>query len=152
MSASANNLIEKSVKSTRWLYFAGIGLGFPLWVLTLAVFAGWTSMAIQGVTEDIGPVEFQTPTAGQIETVRASGIAFLLIYPAAVFVAHRVTRHPWMVFIVMLTPVLALCHESIYFPIDSNIMRNLWLTYLGVLAGILSVGGVIAAREGRRLS
>ena len=55
---------------------------------------------------DIGPLECEPPSAMEVAILRGAAIAFMLAYPAASFLAHRVTCHPWIVFAAMLAPVL----------------------------------------------
>jgi hypothetical protein len=143
---------RRLIKGIRWLYFASIVVGFPLWLLVAFVLMAWVRMALSPIP-DVGPIEFQSPSATQMAVLCGAGIAFLLIYPAAFFWAYRITRHPWIVFAAMLVPVLAFCYAVAYFPItDSNAEERSWLTYLGSLAGILLAGSIVAAWSGRSYS
>ena len=127
-----------------------MAVGFPLWVLVTFTLVAWVWFTLWALP-DIGPVEFQSPSAMQTAVLRAAGIMFFVVYPAAFFWAYRITRQPWVVFAAMLLPILTFCYGVSHFPItDSNSEERTWLTYLGSLALVLAAG-TIAASVSQRL-
>lgn len=117
-------------------------VGFPLWLLVAVILVGWIRFAIWPIS-DIGPAEYQSPSASQLAVLQVAGVSYFLAYPAAFFWAYRVTRYPWIVFTAMLAPVLVFCC-AVDLLADSNAEERTWLTYLGTLAFILASGGFFA--------
>ena len=142
--------LSRSTRVVRLFYYTGMAVGFLLWLLVTFILVAWVRFTLWPLP-DIGPVEFQSPSAMQTGVLRAAGIMFFVVYPAAFFWAHRITHQPWVVFAVMLLPVLTFCYGVCCFPItDSNSEQRTWLTYLGSLALVLAAG-TIAASVSQRL-
>jgi hypothetical protein len=136
--------ISRSIRAVRWFYYTTMVVGFPLWLLVTFVLVAWVWFAVWPLP-DIGPVELESPSALQTGLLRAAGLVFFVVYPAAFFWAYRITRQPWVLFAIMLLPVLTFCYAAAYFPItDSNSEEWAWLSYLGLLALVLTAGGIAA--------
>ncbi len=133
---------SRLVRAIRCFYYGGMIIGFPLWLLVAVVLVAWIRFIIWPVP-DIGPVEYPSSSVSQLAALRVAGIAYFFAYPAAFFRAYRVTRYPWIVFSVMLVPVLVFCY-AVDLIADSNAEERIWFTYLGTLAFILASGGNFA--------
>jgi len=121
-----------------------MALGFPLWLFTFFALALRGLMLVSGELNDHGPIEFQSPTAGQTMAIAGAIILYCLAYPAAFFLAHRVTRHPWAVFLVMLAPVLVFCLAVDNWNITNSNSEQTWgLLYFGSLSAVLFLGCVV---------
>jgi hypothetical protein len=141
--------LSGSIRAVRWFYYASMAVGFPLWLLvTFALVASvWLTL---WQLPDIGPVEFESPSAMQTGILRAAGLVFFVVYPAAFFWAYRITQQPWVLFATLLLPVLTFCYAAAYFPItDSNSEEWAWLSYLGSLALVLTAGCIAASLSQR---
>ena len=142
--------LSKSTRVVRWLYGASMAAGFPLWFFVSFTLVVWVWVSIRPLP-DIGPEEFPSPSAMQTGVMRVASLLFFVIYPAAFFEAHRITRQPWVVFAAMLLPVLMLCFAAYHFPItEPNSVERSWLIYLGALALVLTAGTVAAFVAMRR--
>ena len=75
-----------------------MGLGFPLWLFTSIVLTAWVFFASGELVQDIGSLEYSSPTLSQMAMMKASILGFFLSYLAVFFFAHRITKHPWTVF------------------------------------------------------
>ena len=140
---------SKLVRAIRCFYYGAMIVGLPLWLLVTCLMVAWVRFIIWPIPE-IGPVEFQSPSATQVAVLRTAGIAFFVAYPAAFLWACRVTRHPWTVFTVMLVPVLVFCYAIASFSItDSNAEERAWLSYLGSLAFVLAAGCITSCFPAR---
>jgi hypothetical protein len=140
---------SKGVRAARWLYYASMTAGFPLWLLTAFIFVAWVRFTVSPLPS-VGPVEFDPPPNTQIAVMITAVVAFLFVYPAAFFWAHRITRRPWIVFAAMLIPVAVFCYSVAFFPItDSNSEENAWLSYLGTMALVLVSGAIVSAASDR---
>jgi hypothetical protein len=141
--------LSGSIRAVRWFYYASMAVGFPLWLLVTFALVTWVWFTLWPLP-DIGPVEFESPSAMQTGLLRAAGLVFFVVYPAAFFWAYRITRQPWVLFAAMLLPVLTFCYAAAYFPItDSNSEELAWLSYLGSLALVLTAGGIVASLSER---
>jgi hypothetical protein len=137
--------LSRRIRAVHWLYYASMTLGLPLWLLVTVMLVAWLRFALSPLP-DIGPIEYQFPSAAETGVLKAAGIAFFMVYLAAFIWAHRITRQPWVVFASMLLPVLTFSYAVVFFPItDSNAEQRTWLTYLGSLALILATGAVASA-------
>ena len=137
--------LSRSIRAVRWFYYASMAVGFPLWLMVTFALVAWVWFTFWPLP-DIGPVEFESPSAIQTGLLMAAGLVFFAVYPAAFFWAYRITRQPWVLFASMLLPVLTFCYAVAYFPImDSNSEELAWLSYLGSLALVLIAGGIAAS-------
>lgn len=142
--------LRSSIRAVRWFYYSSMVAGFPLWMLVTFALVAWVWFTLWPLP-DIGPVEFESPTAVQTGVLRVAGLMFFVVYPAAFFWAYRITRQPWALFATMLLPVLTFCYAVAYFPItDSNSEERAWLAYLGSLVLVLACGLVAAMFAGCR--
>lgn len=128
----------------RLLYILSMGLGFPLWLFTSIVLTAWAFFASGGVVQDIGPLEYPSPTLSQMAVMKASILGFFLAYLAVFFFAHRITKHPWTVFAAMLAPVSVFCWAIAEGSLTGSKEEQFWaLFYIGGLAAILTLGCVV---------
>ena len=145
MKTDEEQPLSGNMRAVRLFYYASIAVGFPLWLLvTVALVASvWFTL---WPLPDIGPVEFESPSAMQTGILRAAGFVFFVVYPAAFFWGYRITRQPWVLFAILLLPVFTFCYAAAYFPItESSSEEWAWLSYLGSLALVLTAGGISAS-------
>jgi hypothetical protein len=141
--------LSGSIRAVRVFYYASMVVGFPLWLLIAfgIVASVWFTV---WPLPDIGPVEFEPPSTTQTGILRAAGIVFFVVYPAAFGWAYRITRQPWVLFATLLLPVLTFCYDATCCPItDSDSEKWASLSYLGTLALVLTAGGIAALHSQR---
>lgn len=141
--------LSRSIRVVRWIYYASMAVGFPLWLLVAFIHFAWVWFALWPIPDN-ETIEFQSPSAKQTAVLSAAAMMFFVVYLVSLFWAYRITRQPWVLFASMLLPVLTFCYAVVQFPIaDSNLEKLFWLAYLGTL-GCLLAAGMLAASIAER--